>query len=173
MMSETHAPPFSVAALFDERDSRRRQEKEAEEHLARRQDEERDAFRKRLEDFELTDDRIKAVELRVKRAFERGETELMFVSFPSGFCTDDGRAIINVGAPSIVALTKEEKEQMKDADPEWPSTLPRGARPIYEYWKSVMKPAGFGLSVRILDFPGGMPGDVGMFFTWPKSRQEP
>jgi hypothetical protein len=35
-----------------------------------------------------------------------------------------------------------------------------------------MKFAGFGLSVRILNFPDGKPGDVGMFFTWPKSRLE-
>jgi hypothetical protein len=94
----------------------------------------------------------------------------MFVSFPSDFCSDDGRAIVNAGAPPIVKPTKEEKERMKDAAPEWLSTLPRGAIPIYEYWKKEMKPGGFGLSARVLNFLGGMPGDIGMFFTWPKSR---
>jgi len=96
----------------------------------------------------------------------------MFASFPSDFCMDSGRAILNAGIPPIVALTDEEKEKLKDAEPEWLHTLPRGAWPVYEHWKQHMKPASFGLSVRILNFPDGKPGDVGMFLTWPKSRLE-
>src|ERR1700756_1086617 len=138
-MSEAKSNAFNVAALFDERDMRRRQDKEAGEQLARREDEEREAFRQRLENFQLTDEHIQTVQQRIKHAFERGETELMFASFPSSFCTDDGRAIIHAGTPPIVAPTKEEKEKMKDADPEWLATLPRGARPVYEYWAKAMK----------------------------------
>lgn len=171
-MTETSSAPFSVAALFSERDARRRQDKEAAEQLARRKDEERSQFRQRLENLQLTDELIEATQQRVRRAFESGETELMFASFPSDFCSDGGRAITNVGAPPIVKLTDEEKEKLKDAEPEWLHTLPRGARPVYEYWKTVMKPAGFELSVRILNFPDGKPGDVSMFFTWPKSSYE-
>ena len=96
----------------------------------------------------------------------------MFATFPSDFCTDSGRAIINAGAPPIVKPTKEEAATMKDAEPEWLATLPRGARPVYEYWKSTLQPAGFNLSVRIINFPDGKPGDVGMFFSWPKSQLE-
>ena len=55
-------------------------------------------FRKRLDNFKLTDEIIQSGLDRIKRAFERGETELMFSSFPSSFCTDSGRAIINAGA---------------------------------------------------------------------------
>jgi|SwirhisoilCB2_FD_contig_31_8524906_length_703_multi_3_in_0_out_0_2 hypothetical protein len=171
IMSETKSSSFSVGALFDRRDTHRRQEQEAEQKLAQRKDEERAAWKQRLDNFQLTDEHIHAVQLRITRAFERGETELMFVSFPSDFCSDSGRAIINAGAPPIVKPSAEETERMKDAAPEWLDTLPRGARPIYEYWKKEMKPAGFGLSVRILNFPGGMPGDIGMFFSWPKSRE--
>ena len=171
-MTETSSAPFSVASLFTERDARRRQEQEAAEQVARRKDEEVAQFRQRLENFQLTDEIIEAGQLRIRRAFERGEAELMFTSFPSDFCTDSGRAIINAGAPPIVALTDEEKEALKDADPEWLQTLPRGARVVYDYWKQHLKPAGFGFSARILNFPGGKPGDVGMFFTWPKSQLE-
>jgi hypothetical protein len=171
-MTETSSAPFSVAALCSERDARRRQDKEAAEQLARRKDEERSQFRQRLENFQLTDELIEATQQRIRRAFESGETELMFATFPSDFCSDGGRAITNAGAPPIVELTDEEKEKLKDAEPEWLHTLPRGARPVYEHWKTVMKPAGFELSVRILNFPDGKPGDVGMFFTWPKSSHE-
>ena len=27
-------------------------------------------------------------------------------------------------------------------------------------------PAGFRLSARVLEFPGGMPGDIGLFVVW-------
>lgn len=171
-MSESKSAPFSVTALFAERDARRRRDKEAEELLARRKEEELAAFKKRLDEFKLTEDRIQAVQRRIRNAFEHGETELMFASFPSDFCSDGGRAIINAGAPPINKPSKEEAARLKDADPEWLDTLPPGARPVYEYWKSVMKPAGFQLTVRIISFPGGRPGDVGMFFSWPKSADE-
>lgn len=171
-MPETMEPQFSVASLFAEREARRLQEREAEEQLKRRKEEELSAFRRRLEDFELTDAHIQIVQQRIRRAFERGETELMFASFPSGFCSDGGRAIINAGAPPINKPSKEEAQRQKDADPEWLATLPRGAQPVYQYWKKAMRPAGFQLSVRIINYPEGKPGDVGMFFSWPKSAME-
>jgi len=171
-MSEIQSAPLSVAALFADRDSRRRRDKEAEELLARRKEEELAEFKKRLDEFELTDDRIQAVQQRIRNAFEHGETELMFASFPSDFCSDGGRAIINAGVPPINKPSRQEAARLTDADPEWLMTLPRGARPVYEYWKAVMKPAGFQLTVRIINFPGGKPGDVGMFFSWPKSEAD-
>jgi hypothetical protein len=171
-MLEAKQPPFSVASLFAEREARRRQEAEAEEQLKRRKEEELSAFRKRLETFELTDAHIQTVQQRIRRAFDRGETELMFASFPSEFCSDGGRAIINAGSPPINKPSKEAAERQKDAEPEWLVTLPGGARPVYEYWKKAMRPAGFHLSVRITNYPEGKPGDVGMFFSWPKSTME-
>lgn len=35
-----------------------------------------------------------------------------------------------------------------------------------------MRPAGFQLSVRALNYPEGKPGDVAMFLSWPKSAME-
>jgi hypothetical protein len=71
---------------------------------------------------------------RIKRAFERGETELLLTSFPSSFCTDDGRAIINAGAPPI-NKPEEDAEAARSREPEWLGTLPAGARLVYDYWK--------------------------------------
>ena len=96
-MSETSGHAFSVTGLFAERDARRRRDQEALEELQRRKEEELVEFRKRLDSFQLTDAIIQSGLDRIRRAFKRGETELMFSSFPSNFCTDGGRAVINAG----------------------------------------------------------------------------
>lgn len=167
-MSETSVPPLSVSALFAERDSVRRRDQEAAEQLQRRQEEELAEFRKRLDNFQLTDEIIKSGLDRIKRAFERGETELMFSSFPSSFCADGGRAVINAGVPPINKPTKEEAARQAE-NPDWIQTMPAGVHQVYDFWKANLKPGGFGFSARVINYPGGMPGDIGLFFTWPKS----
>ena len=113
-MPNASGQTLSVTALFAERDAQRRRDNEALEQLQRRKEEELAEFRKRLDNFQLTDEIIKSGLDRIKRAFERGETELMFSSFPSTFCTDDGRAIINAGAPPINKPSKEEAAKQED-----------------------------------------------------------
>ena len=108
MSEKTSSAALSVAALFAERDARRSRHKESEDQLQRRKEEQLVAYRKRLDDFELTDAVVESALDRIRHVFELGETELMIASFPSSFCTDDGRAIINAGAPPINKPTKEE-----------------------------------------------------------------
>ena len=169
-MSDTAHAPFSVAALFAERAKARHADQQAEEQLKRRQQEELDTFKARLESFEVTPAHVDAVYSRIRRAFERGETELMITSFPSDFCSDSGRAISNAGAPPI---TKPDPEKApKDPDPDWLATLPAGGRRVYDYWKANMRPNGFTFSARIVDYPGGKPGDVGLFLGWPKDAPD-
>ena len=165
------ASSLSVTALFAERDAQRRRDQEADEQLRRRQQEELAEFRKRLDNFVLTDEIIQSGLDRIKRSFERGETELMFASFPSTFCTDDGRAVINAGAPPINRPTAAQAAKEAE-DPEWVTTMPAGVKQVYEYWKENLKPGGFKFSARIINYPGGKPGDVGLFFSWPKSELE-
>jgi hypothetical protein len=164
-------PAISVTALFAERDARLRHDKEAEEQLQRHKAEELAEHRTRLDNFKLTDEIIHSNLDRIKRAFEHGETELMFSSFPSSFCTDGGRAIMNAGAPPINKPSKEEAARQAD-EPDWLLTLPSGVHQVYDYWKAKLKPGGFGFAARIISYPGGEPGDVGLFFTWPKSALE-
>jgi hypothetical protein len=159
---------LSVSALFAERDARHRQDQEAAEQLHQRQKEEAAAFRQRLEHLQLTDEIIQHRLDQIKRAFERGETELMISQFPTDFCTDGGRAVINAGAPPINKPSKEELAA-HEAEPEWVGTMPGGVRQVYEFWKNNLKPGGFGFSARVINYPGGKPGDIGLFFTWPKS----
>jgi hypothetical protein len=170
-VSATSGPSLSIAALFAEREERRRRDQEAEEQLKRKEREELTEFKRRLDDFQLTDELVQAVLGRIKVAFERGETELMLTSFPSSFCTDRGRAVNNADAAPI-NKPKGGAASDEDREPDWLATMPKGARLVYEYWKANLKPGGFGFSARIISFPGGMPGDVGLFFSWPKSAME-
>jgi hypothetical protein len=167
-MSGMSSGALSVSALFAERDARRRNDREAKSQLERRKAEELAVYRKRLEEFQLTDAIIESGLNRIRRAFERGETELMFTRFPSSFCADGGRAIGHASDPPINKPTKEEAAAHAE-NPEWIATLPAGVRQVFDYWKANLKPGGFTFSARIIDYPDGKPGDIGVFFGWPKS----
>jgi len=54
-MSDSSSHVLSVDGLFAERDAARRRDKDAEEQLQRRKEEELTEFRKRLENFQLTE----------------------------------------------------------------------------------------------------------------------
>ncbi|MGE5538883.1 MAG: CBS domain-containing protein [Gemmatimonas sp.] len=84
---------------------------------------------------------------QAKQAAERGETEFLLLRFPSELCSDAGRAI-NVG------------------EPEWPATLRGEAAEMYLRWEHQLKPHGFHLSAQVLDFPNGVPGDIGLTLSW-------
>jgi hypothetical protein len=164
--------PLSVTALIAEREARARRDREAAEHLQRRKEEELSEFRRRLENFQLTEEIIQSGLDRIRRAFERGEAELMIASFPSSFCTDGGRAVINAGAPPINKPTEAELRARAE-EPEWLATLPAGVRKVHDFWKESLKPGGFQFAARIINYPGGMPGDIGLFFMWPMDALEP
>jgi hypothetical protein len=51
-------------------------------------------------------------------------------------------------------------------DPGWPATLRGEAAEIYLRWKRDLVPHGFHLAARVIEFPGGMPGDIGLFLVW-------
>ncbi len=82
-----------------------------------------------------------------REAAERGETEFLLLRFPSQLCSDGGRA---VNAP----------------DPDWPRTLRGEAAEMYLRWERELRPRGFHLLARVVDFPDGVPGDIGLFVSW-------
>jgi hypothetical protein len=49
---------------------------------------------------------------------------------------------------------------------DWPKTLTGFAKRAHEFWQKEFEPKGYKMRVQILDFPGGMPGDVGIFLRW-------
>lgn len=85
--------------------------------------------------------------IKTKEAAKRGETEVMVMRFPSALCTDSGRAINN-------------------AEAGWPETLTGRPRQAFALWKEHLQPAGYGLRALIIDWPGGLPGDVAFFLSW-------
>jgi hypothetical protein len=80
-------------------------------------------------------------------AAERGENHLQVFTFPSELCTDGGRAINN-------------------SDPNWPSTLVGYAARAFEFFKTELQPQGYRLRAEIINFPGGMPGEVAITLAW-------
>jgi hypothetical protein len=90
---------------------------------------------------------LERVAAMVRAAAERGRTELMVFRFPNELTTDKGRAI-------------------NHAEPGWPETLTGRPAQIYRFWKIHLAPKGFRLAAQIIDFPGGMPGDVGFILAW-------
>jgi CBS domain-containing protein len=82
-----------------------------------------------------------------RQAAERGETEFLLLRFPSQLCSDGGRA---VNAP----------------DPDWPRSLRGEAAEMYLRWERELRPRGFHILARVLEFPNGTPGDIGLFLTW-------
>jgi uncharacterized membrane protein len=85
---------------------------------------------------------------QAQRSAERGDKEHLLLSFPSELCTDDARAINN------------------PPNPDWPKTLQGEAEEVYARWRDELSPRGFHLAARVLDFPDGKPGDVGLFLLW-------
>ena len=42
----------------------------------------------------------------------------------------------------------------------WPETLTGRPRQAYEFWRDHLRPAGYRLNAMIIEWPGGLPGDV-------------
>jgi hypothetical protein len=83
----------------------------------------------------------------IERAVSNHLTEVQVHRFPNNLCTDRGRAI-------------------NQQEPGWEKTLTGVPKEIYDLWDKYFRPRGYKLRVQIVDFPGGMPGDVGMTLSW-------
>jgi len=83
----------------------------------------------------------------VTHAAERGQTEVQVYRFPNALCSDRGRRINN-------------------SEPDWEMTLEGRPKAAYEFWRDQLRPLGFHLKAEVLEYPGGMPGDIGFFLTW-------
>lgn len=90
---------------------------------------------------------IRRATVIIQGAVSRGDTEVQVYRFPNRLCTDGGRAI-------------NQQEQG------WEKTLTGIPREIYALWDRQFRPRGYRLRAHIIDFPGGMPGDVGMTLIW-------
>ena len=83
----------------------------------------------------------------VDHAAEAGQSEVQVYRFPNELCSDRGRRINN-------------------SEPDWEKTLEGRPKAAFEFWHDHLRPLGFHLKAEVLDYPGGMPGDIGLFLTW-------
>jgi hypothetical protein len=93
------------------------------------------------------EEKVKLAAKVIERAVSSGLTEVQVYRFPNALCTDGGRAI-NQGEPG------------------WESTLDGIPKEIYQLWHDHLQPRGYKIRYQIIDFPGGMPGDVGVTLSW-------
>jgi hypothetical protein len=95
------------------------------------------------------EEKIKLASSIIQRAVRSGLTEVQVYRFPNSLCTDKGRAI-----------NQQEKG--------WESTLTGIPKEIFQLWTDYLKPRGYRIRYQIIDFPGGVPGDVGITIAWGK-----
>jgi hypothetical protein len=116
-------------------------------------DAEKRALYERLQQPSGVDDeeRMKRAAAIIMRAVENGRTEVEVGRFPNTLCTDRGRAI-------------------NQQEPGWDQTLTGLPRELYLFWKAHLQPRGYRLKVQIVDWPNGMPGDIGITLSWSEGK---
>jgi hypothetical protein len=83
----------------------------------------------------------------IQRAVNNGLTEVQVYRFPNTLCTDGGRAI-------------------NQQEPGWENTLTGIPKEIFVLWSKYFRERGYRLRAQIVDFPGGVPGDVALTLVW-------
>ena len=104
-------------------------------------------FRELFMAREVQPEAIDRINHLISVAAKQGNHQLQVLTFPSHYCSDGGRRI-NI------------------ADPEWPSTLEGFAKKAYDFFQKELRPLGYKFHAEIVNFPGGMPGDVALYLTW-------
>jgi hypothetical protein len=93
------------------------------------------------------DEKVELAATVIQRAVRNGLTEVQVYRFPNSLTTDKGRAI----------------NQMEKG---WEQTLTGMAKEIYQLWADYLQPRGYRIKYQIIDFPGGIPGDIGITLSW-------
>ena len=121
----------------------------AKKEMARlkRDEEERAGLREMFMSKDIHPEVVTRLNNAIRRAAEQGQRQLIVVTFPAAYCNDQGRRINNL-------------------ESDWPESLEGFAKKAYEYYIKELKPLGYKLTAQVLDYPGGMPGRVGMYLSW-------
>jgi hypothetical protein len=90
---------------------------------------------------------LRRVGIIIECAVSNGLTEVQVYRFPNALCTDHGRAI-------------NQQEQG------WETTLTGLPKEMFQFWERQLRPRGYKIKFQIVDFPNGMPGDVGITLKW-------
>ena len=93
------------------------------------------------------EEKVQLASTVIQRAVRNGLTEVQVYRFPNSLCTDRGRAI----------------NQMEAG---WEKTLTGIAKEIYQLWSDYLQPRGYRVRYQIVDFSGGVPGDISITISW-------
>ena len=83
----------------------------------------------------------------VRKTIDMGDKQALVLRFPSDWLPDQGRAITN-------------------HDKDWYDKLNGFPKRAYDFFKRELEPRGFQIRAEILNWPGGMPGEVGFYLQW-------
>jgi len=84
----------------------------------------------------------------IQRAIKNGLTEVQVFRFPNVLCTDRGRAINN------------------GMESGWENTLTGLPKEMYGFWDRHLRPLGYKIRVQVVDYSGGVPGDIAFTLKW-------
>src|SRR3954452_3748660 len=107
-----------------------------------------EAFKER----EVQPEAMDRIATLVRKTIDMGDKQALVLRFPSDWLPDQGRAITN-------------------HDKNWHEKLDAFPKRAYDYFKRELEPRGFQISAAIVDWPRGMPGDVGLFLQWKNSEE--
>ena len=93
------------------------------------------------------EERMKRAAAIIERAAHNGLTEVQIGRFPNQLFTDRGRAI-------------------NQAEPGWETTLTGLPKELYDFWAKFLRPRGYRVKFQVVDFSGGIPGDIGVTLIW-------
>jgi hypothetical protein len=93
------------------------------------------------------DKKVELASSVIQRAVRNGLKEVQVYRFPNSLCTDRGRAI-------------------NQQEPGWERTLTGIPLEIFQLWSDYLKPRGYRIKYQIVDFSGGMPGDISIIIAW-------
>ena len=92
------------------------------------------------------EERLKRAASIIKRAVDNGLSEVRVGRFPNQLFTDKGRAINQqeAGWETLTGIPKE----------------------VFQLWTDYLKPRGYRIGYQIIDYPGGVPGDIAIIIAW-------
>jgi uncharacterized protein (DUF1778 family) len=93
------------------------------------------------------DEKIQLASTVIQRAVRNGLSAVQVYRFPNTLCTDRGRAI----------------NQMETG---WEKTLTGIPKEIFQLWSDYLQPRGYHIAYQIVDFSGGVPGDIAITISW-------
>jgi len=93
------------------------------------------------------EEKVQLASTIIQRAVRNGLTEVQVYRFPNSLCTDKGRAI-------------------NQQEPGWQNTLTGIPKEIFQLWTDYLQPRGYRISYQIIEYPGGVPGDIAITIAW-------